>query len=141
MDGDPRPQHLAGIVIDAASQVEQNVTLCAWSKGVAMHSNALAGSQFCKYCRVIQEHAVVARLRHFPAVRKARTISWLGFLWIAGFQRNMVTAHRHEQYVAKITVSRAREMRVREAKDGGVFVAVSRSPLVALLEWPNLCVG
>ena len=65
----------------------------------------------------------------------------LGLLWIAGLQRDIGTTDRHEEYIAKIAVSRAREMRMREAEDGRVFVAVARCPLVALLEGPNLSVG
>ena len=138
---DARPQHLTGIVVDAAAQVEQHVTLCAFGKCVAMYTDTLAGGQLRAYSRVLKEHSVIAWLRDFAGVRKTRAIPRLGLLDIPGFKRDIVTAYRHKEYIAKITVPRTGEMRMREAEDGCVFVAISGCPLVALLEWPNLRVG
>jgi hypothetical protein len=38
-------------------------------------------------------------------------------------------------------MARARKMSVGEAKDGRVFVPITGCPLIALFEWPNVCVG
>src|ERR1700753_2603786 len=106
-----------------------------------MHADTIGGSQLRGHGRVFQIHAVIARFRSLSGVRKTRAISRLGFLWISGFQGNILTADRHEKYVAEIAMSRAGEVRMREPEDGRVLVAISGCPLVALFKWPDLRIG
>ena len=77
----------------------------------------------------------------FVGVRETRAIARLGLLRIARLQRNVVAADRHQEHIAKIAVARAGKMRMREAENRRVFVAISGRPLIALLEGPNLRVG
>ena len=70
-DAHTRPQHFAWIVVDAAAQVQQKMTLGVRSKCVAMHAHAFARRQLRSYVRVIQRDGVVARLGMFVLMGKA----------------------------------------------------------------------
>ena len=74
----------------------------------------------------------------FVLMGEAVTISRLRTLWIARLQWHIVAADWSQQHIAQITVTCSRKMRMREAEDRGVFVSISRRPLVALLEGANL---
>src|ERR1700753_3406991 len=97
-----------------------------------MHADTIGGSQLRGHGRVFQIHASIPSFRRLSGVRKTRAISRLGFLWISGFQGNILTADRHEKYVAEIAMSRAGEVRMREHEGGRAVVAVSCCALVGL---------
>jgi len=63
------------------------------------------------------------------------------FVGVTGVEGNLVAAEGRDKKVSEIAVAGAGKMSMREAEDGGVFVAVSGSPFVALFEGADLGIG
>ena len=135
-----RPQHLAGVVVDAGAQVEQQVGGLVLRKGVAVPAHAATGGELGADAVVAQRHRVIAGLHHFAVVRETRAIAAAGFGRVAGFQPHL-TGDRHHQHVAQVRMAGTGEMRVRETHDAGVAVPVAGGPLVGVLEVRHRGVG
>ena len=133
----PRPEHLAGIVVDRRTKIDKNMRRLADRVGIPVNANTSACRQLGVNSVIEQIHRVVTGLGPFLLVAEAGSIARSGFLTVTGFQLH-IARDWLKQNVAKIGVSASGEVCVREPKNGGVFVAISGSPFVTLFEGANL---
>ena len=122
------PKRLAIVVVDAVSEVENELRILCW-ESVLMHANALCGSQLCQDVVVIEFYLVVARRTMFRFVREARTITCLRIVGSAWISLNLA-CRRHDEDVAQVAVTRAREVCVREAYDCLVAMLITSAVLI-----------
>jgi hypothetical protein len=133
----PRPQHLARVVVEAGAQVNEHVRAARGGEAVAVHADARADGELGAHRVVIERDRVVTRLRHLALVAEARGIAAAGVLHRTALEFH-VAGDRHEQHIAQVRVPGAREMRMREADDGVILVAIARRPAVGFLARPDL---
>src|SRR3954454_7590157 len=67
-DAHPRPQNLTWIVVNTTAEVEQEMTLRAIGKGVAMDADSFAGGQLRANLGAIQRYSIVAGFSVFACV-------------------------------------------------------------------------
>jgi len=135
-----RPQHLAGVVVDAGAQIEQQVRRLAGREGVAMPAHAAAGGEFGAHAIVAERDGVVARLLDLGVVTEARAVAAAGHLLVAWIELH-VTGDRHDQHVAHVRMPGAGEVRVGKTHDGGIVVLITRRPFVGVFEIRHRRIG
>ncbi len=128
----PRPLHLARVVVQAGAQVDQHMRRRAFREPIAMHAHTRAGSEFGADVAVVQGHGVIAGLRLFAGVVELRGIAAARLAGIPAFEFD-VASLRHQQDVAQIRMPGTGKMRVREPDDGGVAMPVAGRPAIGVL--------
>ena len=102
-----------------------------------MQRDARARGELGAHPVVLQGDGVIARLGVLTRVAEARGVAAAGMLRVAALQAHR-PGNRHQQHVPQVRVAGAREVRVGEADDGVILVAVARRPAVGLLARPDL---
>lgn len=97
-----------------------------------MHADPRAGGEFGAHAGIVQGDRVVAGLGALAGMAETRGVTAVGHARIAAFDLRFA-GHRHQQHIAEVGMAGAREMRMREADDGGVRMAVAGSPSVGIL--------
>lgn len=128
----PRPLHLAGVVVQAGAQVDEHMRRRAFRELIAMHAHARAGGEFGADVAVFQGHCVIAGLRLFAGVVELRGIAAARLAGVPAFELD-VAGLRHQQDVAQIRMPGTGKMRVREPDDGGVAMPIASRPAVGVL--------
>ena len=106
-----RPEDLAGIIIDDAAQVDQQVRRLAGREGVAVDADARSRGHFGPHAGVGQRHRIIARRRRFIGLVRAEARRRR----VARLQRHRIAADRHDQEIAQVAMARTRKMRVGKA--------------------------
>ena len=109
-------------------------------EGVAVHAHACGGGQLGAHAGIVQGHGVIAGLGGLGLVTEARGEAAAGLVDVAALQLDLAGGG-HQQEVAQIRMPRAGEVRMREAHDGAVAVAVARRPAIAVLARLDLGIG
>ncbi|MNV25616.1 hypothetical protein D3C71_1167180 [compost metagenome] len=127
-----RPHDLAGVIVEAGAQVQQHARRLVGRIGIAVHADTGAGGQLGAHLGIIQGDRVVARFGALASVAEARGVAAARLVRVATLQAG-IGAHRHQQHVAQVGMAAAGEMRVREADDAAVVMAVAGRPAIGLV--------
>ncbi len=120
-----RPERLSVIIVDTVIHVEHHMPrVGALGIRVAVCPRALRRGQFGAYAVVVKRHGVIPRPCHLSVMIEARPVS---FRCVSRLTRHkhMLPRGRHDEHVAKITMSRAAQVRVAEPYNRRVAVLVA----------------
>ena len=141
LDTQRRPQDLAVVVIDAVRKVQNHMSVRILREGIAVHARTRGRRQLGTHAAVVERDGIVARRGALALMAETRTVSAVGIIRRARVELD-IPYRRHHQNVAQIRMARAAEVRMAEAHDGLVAVAVARTILVgAFLILPAHVVG
>jgi len=96
-----------------------------------MHADTGAGGELGTDAGIGERDRIIARTRDLAAVVEARPIARTGLGGVAGIEPHRIAGLRHHQHVAEVGMAGAREVRVAEALDRRILVAVAGSMAVA----------
>src|SRR5579862_9275798 len=106
-NSDAGPEHFAGVVVDAATQIEQDMPLSVVGKRVAMDADAFGSCQLGMHSRILKKDAVVARFRMFVCMGESRAIARVRLVGIARLEGHLGAPDRHQQHVTEVAVAGA----------------------------------
>ena len=110
-------------------------------EGIAVHARTRGGRKLGPHAAVVERDGIVAGRGALALVAETRTVAAVGIIRRARVELD-IPYRRHHQNVAQIRMARAAEVRMAEAHDGLVAVAVARTILVgAFLILPAHVVG
>jgi hypothetical protein len=106
----------------------------AGAEGVAVDADPRPRRHLRADLRIVERHGVIAGMRDFRRVREPRAIAGTRSGGIAWIERDGGARYRHHQHVAEIGMACPRKMRVAEALDGRIVVAIARRMAVAFAD-------
>ena len=129
---DRRPQDLAGIIVERAAQVEQQMHRLRPGGGtIAGDTDPRPCGEFGADAAILQGDRIIARPRNLRRMVVARSIARPGLAGVARLERNRVACHGHHQHIAEIRMPGARKVRQRKALDRRVLVPIAGGMAVA----------
>ena len=132
LDTQRRPQDLAVVVIDAVRKVQNHMSVRILREGIAVHARTRGRRQLGTHAAVVERHGIVARRGALALMAETRTVSAVGIIRRVRVELD-IPHRRHHQNVAQIRMARAAEVRMAEAHDRLVAVAVARTIFIGAL--------
>ena len=121
-----RPEGLALVAVDAVGKIQDEVTVAGDGISIAVGGRARSGGDFRADAVIGQGDGVVSGRCCLRIVAVAAPVALFGPVRRARVQMQGADGG-HKQHVAQVGMSRAAEVRVGKAHDGGVVPAVSRA--------------